>query len=186
MSRTVKWVAVVIACVMLSACSSRVFIPREAPPKPPAGQTAGQAKASSAHFENGLRMYEKGKYRQAAKMFEQALKHDPGNYYAAYYLGMCDLQRERYEPSRSYFRLALELAPDKYTSARIHAGLGYSYEAERQMKLADEHYRMAASLDPEFRYADTARGRTERGDKQKGKEEKEKQEKKEQKAKGDD
>jgi Tfp pilus assembly protein PilF len=151
--------ASLLALVTVS-CSSELLKPRQYPPAPRPARTAGPAAASSAQFESGLRMYEKGRYRQAAKMFRQALRHNPANYRAAAYLGMCHMARGRHNDARNSLRLALELAPDAHTAARIHAGLGYGYEMERHFARAHEHYRLALTFDSEYDYAARGKKRT--------------------------
>jgi len=153
--------AMLILAGALAACSSTkgVFEPRSTPPSPRPVQATGQARASESHYENGLRLYAKDKLRQAAKMFEQSLRHDPSNYRAAYYLAMCHNRRGRYEEARSYFRLALELGPDRTTALEIRTGLGYGYEMQRKFSQATLEYDLALKLDPENEYARKAKGR---------------------------
>jgi tetratricopeptide (TPR) repeat protein len=150
---------VLFACAILvlgvSACSStkRVFETRETLPPPEASSPGGRAVAANVHYDNGLRIYEKEKYRQAAIQFQLALQDDRSNYKAAYYLGVCMNERGRYEDARSAFRLALELGPDPATQAAIHAGMGYGFEMQRDYNRAHDSYTLAMLRDRGNTYA---------------------------------
>lgn len=77
MSRMIKFAAVFLIAALIAGCTLRV-----APSAP------GQAVASENHYENGVKQYNMGHYKQAIHQFEKAIKKDPTNYKAYYYLGL--------------------------------------------------------------------------------------------------
>ena len=154
--------ATVVGLVALSTCANAgMNVPRHYPPPPVAGELGLLELPSSFHFDDGYRMFMEGDYRQAAKAFERALESSPGDYRAAYYLGMSHLRRSRYTQSRDAFRQALELGPDRLTASRIQVGLAYSYEAVRHTKRAHQHYHLACQLNKANDYAQIGSARTE-------------------------
>lgn len=149
------WIAIPALALAVSACSttSRVLVTHEVIPPPEASSPGGRAVAANAHYDNGLRLYEKEKYRQGARQFQFALQEDRSNYKAAYYLGMCLNKRGRFEEARSAFRLALELGPDAATQAAIHSGMGYGFEMRRDYNRAHDSYTLAMLRDRGHTYA---------------------------------
>ena len=68
MHRIAKLAAVVLTVALITGCVCPLKT------RPP-----GQAVASENHFENGLKQYEMGHYKQAIHQFEKALEKDPTN-----------------------------------------------------------------------------------------------------------
>ncbi len=153
MKRVLLAFAMLVLAVSGCSTTKRVFETQEKLPPPEASSPGGRAVAANAHFDNGLRLYEKDMYRQAAKQFELALQEDRSNYKAAYYLGVCMNERGRYEDARSAFRLALELGPDPATQSAIHSGMGYGYEMQRDFNRAHDSYTLAMLRDRGNTYA---------------------------------
>lgn len=77
MSNILKMTVVFLVVGLLAGCTIGV-----GPASP------GQAIASENNFENGVKQYEMGHYKQAVHEFEKAIEKDPTNYKAYYYLGM--------------------------------------------------------------------------------------------------
>ena len=72
----------------------------------------GQVVASENNFENGVKQYERGHIKQAIHEFEKAIKKDPVNFKAHFYLGLCYKQKGIMKTSLKYFQKAIDLNPN--------------------------------------------------------------------------
>jgi tetratricopeptide (TPR) repeat protein len=116
-------------------------------PFPSSGQT---------QFEKAVRLYDDGNTAQSKRSFLEAVKEDPRNAEAYYYLGVLSIQSD-YEGAIDYLRKAVELAD---TSAKYHLMLGNAYGSKAQRAgifskfsaatNCKEQYLAAISLDPKF------------------------------------
>lgn len=157
-------IVVFASAIAISACApvaAQKKVTTVVPAPPVASRSEASLMATSIHFDNGYRMYQRDHYRQASKAFERALVENPASYQAAYYLGMSHLKRTRYVDARRAFRLALELAPDCQTASKIHVGFAYSYEALRFTRKAHQHYHLACEVYRANQYAQLGAKRTE-------------------------
>ena len=152
--------ATLAGALALSACApaNRLSAPVHASS---AELSIGPAPVTSAHFDDGYRMYTKGQFRQATNAFGRALDENPGDYTAAYMVGMSYLDRGRYADARDAFRRAMELGPDCLTASRIYTGMAYSYEAGHLTRMAHHHYHLACKMNKLNSYAQAGSTRTE-------------------------
>lgn len=82
----------------------------------------GQAVASRNNFENGVKQYERGHIKQAIHQFEKAIKKDPTNFKAYFYLGLCYKQRGTLKAAHKNFQKAIDLNPkDESWVAKVKA-----------------------------------------------------------------
>jgi tetratricopeptide (TPR) repeat protein len=86
-----------------------------------------------------------GRYREAARDFEQALRQDHKFAEAVNNLGMADYERHKYGSAIKQCKKALELSPE---SASFYNNLGAAYFAKKDFVRASEAYAQALRLDP--------------------------------------
>jgi Flp pilus assembly protein TadD len=155
--------ATLVGTLALSACApaTKMSAPVHESSAPEAELAVGPVAESLRHFDDGHRMYAKGQFRQATKAFGRALTETPGDYTAAYMVGMSYVERGRYADARNAFRKALELGPDRLTASRIYAGMAYSYEAGHLTRMAHHHYHLACKMNKSNQYAQAGSARTE-------------------------
>jgi TolA-binding protein len=153
------------AAIALTLCASASAGTRRAsagrPVLPTASSTCVGKLQTTPATRTGVRLYQKGDYRQAAAEFDRVLASGPANYQVAYMLGMCNLRRGRLEDARDNFRQALSLRPDRKTAADIYNGLAASYETVRQTRMAHHHFHLACKSDRSNQYAQAGAVRTE-------------------------
>ncbi|HTQ29218.1 MAG TPA: tetratricopeptide repeat protein [Puia sp.] len=70
--------------------------------------------------QNGLRLYNEGKYEEALQVFEGMLQTDPSNPTALEKAGIISLRLQRYDQALNYFRKLESL-----TNLRVNSGLFY-------------------------------------------------------------
>ena len=107
-------------------------------------------------FEKAVRLYDDGKIAQSKALFLEAVKEDPRNAGACYYLGMISIDSD-YEGAIDYLEKAVELVG---TEATYHFMLGNAYGVKAQRagifsKLGaasdcKKQYLAATSLDPKY------------------------------------
>lgn len=69
----------------------------------------GQAIASEKNFENGVKQYERGHIKQAIHQFQKAIKKDPTNFKAYFYLGLCYKHEGVIERAIEHFQKSIDL-----------------------------------------------------------------------------
>ncbi len=99
MHRIAKLAAAVLALALITGCVCPLKT------RPP-----GQAVASENHFENGVKQYNMGHYKQAIHQFNKAVQKDPTNYKAYFYLGMSHKGEGLMAQARNYLEKALGLS----------------------------------------------------------------------------
>jgi len=114
------------------------------------------ASSGQTTFENALHLYKDGYNYKAKELFLQAVKDDPRNPEAYYYLGVLSIRND-YEGAIDYLQKAIDLSD---TSARYHLMLGNAYGAKAQRagvfskfaaaKNCKEQYLAAINLDPKY------------------------------------
>ena len=99
-----------------------------------------RAKAVQDLLDKGIEYYQKGfaqNYKQAADLFEQALRQDPTYSQAAFYLGLTYNALFDEQKAEQYFRKAIEIDPDYLEAHTNYAGMlldiGNVDEAIRQL-----------------------------------------------------
>lgn len=103
MHRIARLTSVFLMAALVAGCTAGVCL---FAPKAP-----GQAVASENNFENGVKQYEKGHYKQAVHEFEKAIEKDPTNYKAYYYLGISYGAEGSYDTGLGFLYKALGLVP---------------------------------------------------------------------------
>ena len=99
-----------------------------------------RSKAVLEELDKGLEFYNKGyerNYRQAAELFEKALRDDPTYSQAAFYLGLTYNALFDEEKSQQYYQKAIAIDPDYLEARADYAGMlldtGNTDEAIRQI-----------------------------------------------------
>lgn len=125
MSRISKLAVLIVIVSLLAGCTLGL-----GPTSP------GQAVASENNYENGVKQYEKGHYKQAIHEFEKAIEKDPTNYKAYFYLGMSHYKGEGLmTQARNHLEKALRLAGnDASWAAKIRNQLNIMTQEQEKDK----------------------------------------------------
>lgn len=114
-----KFLKLVLMFALIGIIAGCVCLHKSVRPKSP-----GQAVASENHYQNGVKQYEMGHYKQAIHQFEKAVQKDPTNYKAYFYLGLSHEGRGLLGKAQSFLEKALGLAGgDAAWTERIRAQL---------------------------------------------------------------
>lgn len=101
-------------------------------------------------FLDGVDAYNEGDYVTAIEHLEQAVeiglkRYEIGDLYT--YLGHCYSDMEMYDESINYYKMALEVGPDK---VEYYVNLGVTYRRSGENQKALELYLQALKLDPDY------------------------------------
>jgi tetratricopeptide (TPR) repeat protein len=117
---------------------------------------AGIPFLSSAHqaFENGLSLFNQGKYVEAIPYFQKATELDPDYSEAYFYLGRSFLSLGRYIEAIQPLRTAFRLSPDSFkkeiTNVLLDALIGAALSEFKKSNFQNsiDYLRQALTLDP--------------------------------------
>ncbi|MBS1259204.1 MAG: Cell division coordinator CpoB [Candidatus Scalindua arabica] len=90
----------------------------------------------SKHYNKGIEFYKQGKYDQAGKSFEAAIKIKPNDVYALYGLGNTHYCKAKYDDAVKIYTRAININPDyakvHYSLSLAYSKLGRTGEAEKE------------------------------------------------------
>jgi tetratricopeptide (TPR) repeat protein len=90
----------------------------------------------SRHYNKGIEFYKQGKYDQAGKSFEEAIKIKPNDVYALYGLGNTHYCKAKYDDAVKIYTRAININPDyakvHYSLSLAYSKLGMTREAEKE------------------------------------------------------
>ena len=90
----------------------------------------------SKHYNMGIEFYKQGKYDQAGKAFEEAIKIKPNDVYALYGLGNTYYCKAKYDEAVKIYLRAININPDyakvHYSLSLAYSKLGMTGEAEKE------------------------------------------------------
>jgi len=90
----------------------------------------------SKHYNKGIEFYKQGKYDQAGKSFEEAIKIKPNDVYALYGLGNTYYCKAKYDDAVKIYARAININPDyakvHYSLSLAYSKLGMTREAEKE------------------------------------------------------
>ncbi|MGR3173180.1 MAG: tetratricopeptide repeat protein [Candidatus Scalindua sp.] len=94
------------------------------------------AGAFSKHYNKGIEFYKQGKYDQAGKAFEEAIKIKPNDVYALYGLGNTFYCKAKYDEAVKIYSRAIKINPEyakvHYSLSLAYSKLGMTREAEKE------------------------------------------------------
>jgi Tfp pilus assembly protein PilF len=105
-------------------------------PPPPVAPV--EPRGATALVATGNRLLERGKAKEAQKLFEKALAEQPNHVEAMSGLAYCLLDTERYGAAADKFKQVLQLAPNNGDAL---LGLGQAYKMRGDKNRALEYYR---------------------------------------------
>jgi len=97
------------------------------------------------YLESGQRYFDKGRYREAAIQFENAIQVDPRFAEAHYRLALTEMKFQQWNPAFQELTTTLEIQPDNYKARLEIANL---LVANRQLKDAKDHLDLLAQKQP--------------------------------------
>ena len=90
----------------------------------------------SKHYNKGIEFYKQGKYDQAGKAFEEAIKIKPNDVYALYGLGNTYYCKAKYDDAVKIYSRAIKINPEyakvHYSLSLAYSKLGMTREAEKE------------------------------------------------------
>ncbi len=90
----------------------------------------------SKHYNKGIEFYKQGKYDQAGKAFEEAIKIKPNDVYALYGLGNTYYCKAKYDEAVKVYSKAIKINPEyakvHYSLSLAYSKLGMTREAEKE------------------------------------------------------
>ena len=90
----------------------------------------------SKHYNKGIEFYKQGKYDQAGKSFEEAIKIKPNDVYALYGLGNTHYCKAKYDEAVKVYTRAININPEyakvHYSLSLAYSKLGKTREAEKE------------------------------------------------------
>jgi tetratricopeptide (TPR) repeat protein len=146
--KTARRLALLIAAACtVFAWTSSVRAQSQATP-----QRAAPDPVARAYADLGKELYYASEYDEAAASLQKALARAPDNGEARLFLALTFTEKKSYGAAEQNF---LKLLDDpKVAKDRVHAGLGYIYSAQNELKKAETEYRKAQGLSPKSpRYA---------------------------------
>lgn len=105
---------------------------------------------AGAHLEQGMRLYHERDYRRAEATLRVALRENPKDWKAPFYVGAIETEWKRYELALAYFERALTLNP---TNPKILNALGVLYFKLGRLDMAKGYFWASVDLDPTNRDA---------------------------------
>src|SRR5438132_1236011 len=102
------------------------------------------------YFQSGQRYFQKGKYREAAIEFVNAIKIDPNYGEAHYQLAETSLKLQQAQRAYQELTRTIELQPENY-QARIELAnllLVTFYQSQRRFNEAEQQFHRAMGMDP--------------------------------------
>lgn len=125
MHRIARLTAVFLMVALFAGCTTGVCL---FAPKAP-----GQAVASENNFENGVKQYNMGHYKQAIHQFEKAIEKDPTNFKAYYYLGLSHKGDGLIDSALKYLQKAIDLNPnDAGWVAKVRAQMNACHQEKEK------------------------------------------------------
>jgi tetratricopeptide (TPR) repeat protein len=132
------WLAAAVLCLSLASCATfRNW------------QAAGE-------YDNGLALFNQGKYQEAASHFEKATQIDPDHYGAYLYLGRCYLGLKQYTNAVQPLRTAYRLSPGEFKKEIFDIlldalfGAAMSEVKQDNANGAISYFKEVLMLDPKF------------------------------------
>lgn len=106
--------------------------------------------SAATFFSRGLTYYDQGRWQDAIKAFEKAVRAEPGYELAYFALGITYSRLEFWEKALASFAKAVALSPDH---AESYLGLGVTYTVLGRNNDALEVCRKAVQIKPEYAQA---------------------------------
>lgn len=110
----------------------------------------GHTSAQSRQLVNqGNKLYEQKKYKEAGAAYQQALQKDPTSIPGMFNLGNSLYQQKQYEASRKVLTNAAKNAKDKAAKAGVNYNIGNTYMSEKKWQEAIEAYKQTLKNNPQ-------------------------------------
>lgn len=103
-----------------------------------------------SHYNLGVTLMDKGKYKEAIWEFRKALRLKADNADAHNNLGVCLYRKGEYQQAISEYNAALKLKPDHI---QAHMNLAMLFYQQENWQASIPHFREALRLQPSFAYA---------------------------------
>lgn len=155
--RPIFWISLILVIILLGvAFYSRIDFPTlhtktriRSPAKSPAAavQPAPQKDARDL-FDRGMAFHRSGRLEDARRLYEEALRIDPGCVDALNNLGVISIHERDFGAAQRSFEKAIRLKP-QYVDPYYNLGCLYALKGELSQGLA--HLKRAISLDPSVR-----------------------------------
>lgn len=105
--------------------------------------------AQQNQVREGNKLYEQKKYKEAAGVYQNALKKNPNYLPGIYNLGNALYQNKNYDASRKVYDASAKRANDRDIKASSNYNIGNTYMSEQKWKEAVEAYKQALRNNPQ-------------------------------------
>lgn len=102
-----------------------------------------------AAIRKGNKLYEQKQYKEAAALYQEALKENPSYTPGLYNLGNSLYQQKQYEASRKAMEAATKMSKSEKEKAASHYNIGNSYMAEQKWQEAVNAYKQSLKNNPQ-------------------------------------
>jgi Flp pilus assembly protein TadD len=145
----------VVALGLLGAPGCQLSGPPQRPQLPLAGKPEAtprltDAQVADVQIAEGRSLEKQGELAQAAAVYREAVKHDPGRADAYLRLGIVHDREGKFKESQEFYQKALKGAPG---NAEIYCDVGYSLYLQQRWAEAEMNLRQALALAPDNRRA---------------------------------
>lgn len=100
---------------------------------------------AQVHLERGIHLFQQKAYAGAEDELRRALRTNPDEWQAPFYIGTIQIERKRYNASIPYLERALTLNP---TEPKILNALGVAYFKRGRLDMAKAYFWASMDLDP--------------------------------------
>lgn len=105
--------------------------------------------AQQSQVSNGNKLYEQKKYKEAASVYQEALKKNPNYLPGIFNLGNALYQEKNYDASRQLYSALSKKTKDATINASSHYNTGNTYMSEQKWQEAVESYKAALRKNPQ-------------------------------------
>ncbi len=105
--------------------------------------------AQNKKFREGNKLYEEGKYSEAAKVYQEGLTKKPNFGPGMFNLGNALYKQKNYDAARQTLSVTARQSRDRAVKANAHYNIGNSYMEEQKWQEAVNAYKQALKLNPQ-------------------------------------
>lgn len=137
--RTGAWLVAAVGIVATVTVGFRQYTLRKQ-------QREEAVRVAQLHLDHGMQRFRAGSFVEAQEMFRQALRTNPDDWTAPYYVGRVQIELKQFGMAVPYLEKALTLKPE---DARILTALGVSYFKLGKVDMARGYFWAALEANPE-------------------------------------
>jgi Ca-activated chloride channel homolog len=110
--------------------------------------TSGSIAQTNRLIQEGNKLYEEQRYKDAASNYQKALAKDPSNYSGLFNLSNSLYQQKQYDSSRKFLASSEKNMKDKNAKSAMNYNIGNSYMAQQKYEDAVKSYKQTLRNNP--------------------------------------